>query len=38
MWTMAELCRVYEISRGYKWIKRIRAESKHGESVRAPQL
>ena len=27
-WTMAELCRVYEISResGYKWIKRIRAE------------
>ncbi len=31
-WTMAELCRVYEISResGYKWIKRIRAEGEQG--------
>ena len=40
-WTMAELCRVYEISResGYKWIKRIRAEGEQGleDRSRAPR-
>ena len=39
-WTMAELCRVYEISRetGYKWIKRSRAEGEPGlqDRSRAP--
>jgi transposase InsO family protein len=31
-WTMAELCRVYEISResGYKWLKRSRSEGEQG--------
>ena len=40
-WTMAELCRLYEISResGYKWIKRIRAEGEQGleDRSRAPR-
>jgi transposase InsO family protein len=40
-WTMAELCRVYEISResGYKWIKRVRAEGEQGleDRSRAPR-
>jgi len=39
-WTMAELCRIYEISRetGYKWIKRSRAEGEQGlkDRSRAP--
>jgi transposase InsO family protein len=39
-WTMAELCRVYEISResGYKWIKRIREQGEPGlaDRSRAP--
>ena len=39
-WTMAELCRVYEISResGYKWLKRSRAEGDVGleDLSRAP--
>src|SRR6202046_1328659 len=40
-WTMAELCREYEISResGYKWIKRIRGEGEQGleHRSRAPR-
>jgi putative transposase len=40
-WTMAELCRIYEISRetGYKWVKRSRAEGDQGleDRSRAPQ-
>ena len=34
-WTMAELCRMYEISResGYKWIKRSRAEGEGGLKI-----
>ena len=39
-WTMAELCRVYEISResGYKWVKRSRMEGEGGleDRSRAP--
>src|ERR1700684_2343529 len=39
-WTMAELCRVYEISResGYKWVKRGRMEGEGGleDRSRAP--
>ena len=39
-WTMAELCRVYDISResGYKWLKRSRAEGDVGleDRSRAP--
>src|ERR1700691_566268 len=36
-WTMAELCRLYEISResGYKWIKRIRARGEQGLEARS---
>src|ERR1700744_743639 len=40
-WTMAELCRFYEISResGYKWLKRSRLEGAVGleDRSRAPQ-
>jgi transposase len=40
-WTMAELCRMYEISResGYKWIKRMGAEGEQGleDRSRAPR-
>jgi transposase InsO family protein len=40
-WTMAELCRVYEISResGYKWLKRSRSEGEPGleDRSRAPR-
>jgi transposase len=39
-WSMAELCRSYEISRetGYKWLKRSREEGKEGleDRSRAP--
>ena len=40
-WTMAELCRTYEISRqsGYKWVKRVRGEGDEGleDRSRAPR-
>jgi transposase InsO family protein len=40
-WTVAELCRMYEISResGYKWIKRVQVEGEQGleDRSRAPR-